>query len=372
MLQKIWVVLSLLVLLQGCFASPKSSIDLGTQDISSVVQTKTEGATHHASVISLFKYGQKDLISVSSDGQVLFWSLGSAPKSYELFRLRAIPVLVSYSDETKLLAAVYVDKVELLHIHDGSVAFSLSRIRSALLDSTFSQDGRSLLLAGGDGIIYRWKFVEESRAKLKSQKEKSFEQYFGLSTSVSSLVTHPQGRLFFSGDWDGGLNAWLTYDSDRLKGAYDENLFGQQFFAEEARRSKASRGGEAIQHLEVTKDGQLIVATAQTGYLEVWKVRGFKLGASLRVHDGEIFALAVSPDGHHAATSGRDGKVVISSFRKLSDKELQLKEDRTADYELKSVKEESVRARSLVFSNNKDLLAGLDTGEVVQIQVPTT
>src|SRR5690606_29308945 len=109
------------------------------------------------------------------------------------------------------------------------------------------------------------------------------ERYLGHATVVSSIAYHPFGRVFFSGDWRGRLNAWLTYDSDPHEGRYDENIFGGLLFSEQARRAKAKRSGDkSIERLLVSSDGEFLFVATETGSLELWRVRGFRQLATVQ------------------------------------------------------------------------------------------
>ncbi len=331
------------------------------------------GVRHSAEVIGIYKTSGTPgrFISGSVDGKVLLWA-GVSPASYELLSIGHAVDKMAYHKESLKLAAARGSVIEVFSLANRKELYRFDRLGSAVLDIAFAPDGESLLIGAADGKVYRWKFVQEARAKTIKDRQTSFERYNGPAVSVSAVTFHPNGRVFFSGDWDGGLNGWLAYDQDRYQGSYDKNYFGPQFFAEGAQRIKADRKSnfEAIDILRVSDDGSLLFAVTQTGLLELWKVRGMIQGSFFQPHLSVVYALAVSPSGDKVATAGRDGRVVVTSVRRFSESEMLAKIDRTFDHELTLLKEFPLaNILSLRFESDSVLLAGDKTGAVFALTV---
>lgn len=310
---------------------------------------------------SLFVTGAKD-------GKVLFWS-GSPLQARVLFDMHDSIDDASYHADTKRLAIAVHGAIHLFDLTTGKKFGVLDRLKSRVLDMAFSPDGESLVFGATDNRAYRWKFVEERNALTIADREKSFERYNGPSLPVGAVAVHPNGRLFFTGDWDGGLNGWLAYDSDRQGGYYDQNVFGPQFFSEGVNRIKFDRGAshETIQRIAVSSDGKLLLTAIGTGMIELWKVRGVKKGGQFKAHEGDVFSLAISPDGLRMVSAGRDGVVRIMKIHHDTDEELRAKDDRTFDYDLTVEKDIPLAdVRAVTFRNNNVVIAGDRKGNIYE------
>lgn len=301
------------------------------------------------------------VLSVNRDGAVYLWDLQNQ-RSFELLHVQAAPLEVAAVNEAGLLLAVgHENTVTLYSLADGSEVGKLQKLKSRPASLSFQPSGRSLVIGAADGEVYRWRFVEERTATSVREKEKLFERYFGHSSVISAVAYHPVGRVFFSGDWSGALNAWLPYDADAFGGKYLENAFGTNMFSDRATRSRGSRASTAsIEHLRVSADGEALLAAGQDGALEWWLVRGFTLAVKTPAHKGLIYDLGFSPSGAIAATLGRDGKIRTWSLTKTV---------KTASaetvYSLDKIKEiEAAGQRRLVFIDETTLAVGDQAGRI--------
>jgi WD40 repeat protein len=328
-----------------------------------------KSAGHLAEIIDIFPICKSEgapgnsAVSVDKDGHVVLWTIASG-SAHELYHYEvrsgsavdhvafyAPGFLLALSEHEHITVVSLRDGKQLARFHSGGSAFSALQ---------FEAGGGAILAGAYGGRIYRWKLgVEAGEAVTKP------EVYFGHAGAVSAVAPHPFGRVFFSADLQGSLNAWLVYEADRFDGAYDENLFGGKFFATESVRVTKGRGGDfGIDHLRVTSDGQLLLSGLQNGQVELWKVRGLARDKVLDAHDGLIYDLVVSPEGHDFASLGRDGLLKI----------WRINENLAADglythfnaSPLKSLP--LAEARRLAFCSAGTLLAGGVTGRVFEIK----
>jgi WD40 repeat protein len=170
-----------------------------------------------------------------------------------------------------------------------------------------------------DNRIYRWRFLV-SGAFLRTWDEEKFEQYIGHGAVVSALAFHSFGRVFFSGDWNGDLFVWQTYDADEFGGAYDRNIFYSKFYTSVTPRLVQTRNvNDSVERIAVSPDGQWLAIGFATGNIELWMTRGMKWIAYSNLHDGGILGLEFFADSQHLVSLGRDGRVVkwkIAELRK--------------------------------------------------------
>jgi len=270
-------------------------------------------------------------------------------------------------EEKLLLAAAYQSTIRLYSLASQSELATLSKLKAQITALSFDPFGKSLLIAASDGRIYQWNYYLElttEREELdKMDKQRILESYVGHSALVSAVAFHPLGRLFFSGDWQGSIQAWQNYSADAHGGKYDKNLFADRFFLQKSVRMGAARGDNlGIDQLRVSADGQSLFVATQDGSLEFWQVRGFKKISVVKAHDGLVLSLELSPDGKHAASLGRDGKLKIWNFS------LGLKERGEAAesvFDLKQEYEVSGAKRCTFFGPKK--LAYIDMQGAVQL-----
>ncbi len=186
------------------------------------------------------------------------------------------------------------------------------------------------------------------------------ERYSGHAGVVSAIAYHPFGRLFFSGDWSGLLNAWQPYDADAYEGRYDENLFAPMFLADVPVMEAGPRQPERIERMVISRDGKTMAVGLQTGLLQVWKLRGFKKVAEMQAHEGLLYGLAIGPSGERIATVARDGMIKTWILKR--------KQQREKAFELTGEGQAQVQgARLLQFLDDRRIMVGTADGRVMVV-----
>lgn len=168
----------------------------------------------------------------------------------------------------------------------------------------FVNDETALLLGGVDGRVYRWKFLETD-----TPKKPSLERYIGHGSVVSAVSGGVETPIFFSGDWLGVVSVWLPYDSDRFRGRFDENLFGNLFFTDINKVRETKKVNAPIEVMAATRDRLFI--GQRDGKLEVWNIRGLNKRHEVIAHQGGIYLMDV---GEVLVTAGRDGVIKLWNF----------------------------------------------------------
>lgn len=315
-------------------------------------------AGHEAEIVGLFpivsggQYPFK-LISCDISGVCLLWDLQSG-KSYELSQIGSGARLTDFNERNSLLATARPNIIEIFSLSSAKRLYSLTRLETRVTEIDFHPSGDSLLIAGADGRIYRWKFQANSGSVL--EREKTLERYVGHASVVSSVAYHPFGRVFFSGDWRGALNAWLAYDADEFGGKYDRNLFRGSFFSERATRVRAKRASnEQIDHVRASDDGEALFVASENGSLEYWSVRGFQKESEIKAHKGLMYSLEVSPSGRRVVSTGRDGFLRV--WEVVESKLIMLREVQMTS------------ARQAAFINETRIIAGSAAGGVLEVLV---
>lgn len=271
---------------------------------------KTSSVKNEIALISFLEGG--NILSVAKDGRALIWDRsrwrnGELVEARLLFDRQAPITAAAAFPEQALVATAAADGIQLTR--GGAPWKTLSKLKARIWSLAFEPNGNSLIIGGSDGLVYRWNYTFSPSSSRDEEKE--LERYVGHSGSVTSVVYHPQGRLFFSGDWQGILSAWLQYGSDAYGGNYDENLFGRRFFGEASTRRNASRNNrESIEHITISPDGRLMAVGCNNGGVELVSVRGFNSVAWVAgAHKGMVLDLAFSADGKTLFSLGRDDSV---------------------------------------------------------------
>lgn len=340
-------------------------------------------APHQVAVVALGSI-EKDggdyraILSVDQSGRVLLWdTLHATP--YKLFVLGEKFQSVQLFPEQNALVALDTGSVRIYELSgDGRPFRTLTKIPTRFTAASVQASGKSVLLGGADGSVYRWLLTEDEREQfLHAYRSgpKDLQKYAGPATVVSAVLFHPSGRLFFTGDWNGVLTAWLTYESDPFGGKFDENVFGSGIFADKAsKRVIAPEEAQTLTAMRVAHHGEYLFTALQNGKIEWWSIRGMKKLSATQVTNGLLYDLAVNSDGSRVATVSRDGKVrviktVLQPIRLQTPKPFAMPEPEysfAADFEA-----EVPGGRVLSFASDGKLYAGDLQGKVAPVAPPS-
>ncbi|MBX7145172.1 MAG: hypothetical protein K1X79_12025 [Oligoflexia bacterium] len=316
------------------------------------------GELIHLSVVG---GGTGKVILVDRGGQVRLRSLGGKVADRLIYQTGERVDSVAISPDGLRIALALARQVLVVSLSDGAVAFKRVGMKARAASLDFDRSGEALLIGSNDGVVYRWRFVDEQDATSTMEREKCFERYIAHSSVLSSVRFHPRGRVFFSADWQGVLNAWAPYDADENDGEFDRNLFGARGYIDRANRVRASRnGGVPVTDMELAPDGESLFLALSDGTIEWWQVRGFKKLAEQKIGKGAVLDLAFSEDGQRLASVHQDGIVrvweqMVSEQEGVTDKA----------YTLKRIYEAPVpSARIVRFVGSRTLAVGTSQGEV--------
>jgi len=335
--------------------------------------TLPKRTSHTSEIIGIFPFFRtsgsvNSVLSLDREGVALLWDL-EASEAVELYQIPNGANRAAFSSDGRLLAVSQGPAIRVCSLTSGVELYSSERLKAKVTSLAFHPNGRSLVIGGADGRVYRWRFVDEEAAETLKDRDKALERYIGHSSIVSSVVYHPHGRVFLSGDWKGGLSAWLHYDADSFRGEYDKNLFGARFFSEKAvRRRGARKNSESIEQLKVSDDGHYFLVALQNGTIELWKIRGFKQVGEVQAHKGLVYSMLFGADSKKVVSAGRDGTLKVWVLEENLERDVQavakgeflFKPDRVASV---------TGIRELVFLSQDRVLAGTVEGEILDIDL---
>lgn len=328
---------------------------------------------HNSPVIGLFLLPgspSEQLISVDSSGTVLLWNLSRA-SAVELMKTEIKPEFVAVLPERGLLAVSRLGAVYVYNVRTGEQLWSLKRLKARVTALSFQSDGKALLIGGADGRVYRWKYIQEVDAGTVDEREKSLERYVAHSSVISAVIAHPYGRAFFSGDWKGGMYAFLPFDSDGFRAEYEENFFGGRFFSKESTFARGDRLADAgIAVMTMSKDGQRFVIGTQDGWIEVWRVKGFKRLVRFEAHRGLVYSVAVNDDASNIVSVGRDGR--MKWFQVEPDPKFGLDPD-ASEYKRTQLADYTLpQARLVELRDDRHVISCDEDGTIVEITLSRT
>ena len=323
---KMLLPLVLLALATGCqvYQQASTALDqviepkhLETIDISAwpplnlALFPSAKGHTGEVLAIEQISESPLQLVSVGSDGRVIGWDLNSG-SGHLLKTLEAPLQFATVGERAPLIAYATKGRLVVTCLIECQGEWSLSRLKTRPASLEFHDLDNSVLIGGGDGRVYRWNFALEGSATTVTEREKILERYIAHQSPISALASHSVGRAFFSADWSGALYSWLPYTADDHGGEYDKNLFGGRFYGEIGTFLKAPRGQDrGITALGLSANGERLGLGSEDGYVEVWEVRGFLMGARQPAHNGRVTSVAVSHDGQRVASLGRDSMLFV-------------------------------------------------------------
>ena len=369
-----------LIILQGCsnlaaisdviFEKPAPKALTPLFDYTHLDVNAFPAGKHASEVLNITALPKESLyqfITLGKDGNILLWSEQSKTPylamtvgdSIDVATVDAVHGLVAWTRGTN----VSVAPLDFSHQYIYDLPSRAQAIH-------FTNDGESLLVGGKDAKIYRWRFKFAETAEGKNESEKVLERYVGAAQLVSAVEPHPDGNIFFSGDWAGVIQGWQLYTGNRLGGEGIKNTISSTYFSTSSTRTKGTRivKDERIERLVINPKGTEIALGTSYGDLELWKVRGLIKIGYLKAHNSDIFALAYSPDGELVATSGRDGNINVYRIHTFTDEEFRLKTDRTYQAEFVVVKTFPVAdVRALSFINDHQIVAGTKDGSVLLV-----
>jgi WD40 repeat protein len=148
--------------------------------------------------------------------------------------------------------------------------------KGTVLSLSFSPDGKTIVSAGGDGVIKLW---ERSGRLLFSIKKHEL--------GINSIRFSPDGKSIASASDDGTVKLW------NQKGELRHTLTGHK---------------GAVKSVKFSPDGRAIASAGEDGTIRIWNQDG-KLLKTWQGRTGKVNTVAFSPDGQRIASGGSDYKV---------------------------------------------------------------
>lgn len=254
-----------------------------------------------ASLLILTKTGAVHRISVqdgSVRGRIVLSDWNSAAEVGALSTANGGLVVIGQHDGTLTLKG----------LTNSTIQATIKLPKTRALALAFNPRGDALLVGGADGKMYLYEIALGTDTPFKRLPDR----YVGAGSAVSALAWHPSERVFFSGDWHGGLVAWLQYDfglspTDRY--VHGELFPGLFHGGHKTVQHGVTNDRDGVERIILDKAGKFLFVFTQNGWIEQWQVRGFRRVASTEALHGLVYVQAVNDAGDMIATLGRDGVI---------------------------------------------------------------
>jgi RNA polymerase sigma factor (sigma-70 family) len=192
-------------------------------------------------------------------------------------------VHIAFSPDSKVMA--FCDPrnttVNLWNVATGKIEHVLDTKGTQPWHTAFSPDNKTLVVGGqkGDksGVVTLWD-VETGKLKVKIELEKY----------ISEVDFSPDGKMIASSE--GGPEAELTRIWNAEQGKLLISLKGSK------------QGSRTVAFLS----NKILAVGGRDGKVRIWDVQTGMLSETLEGHTGEIYSIAVSPDGKSLASVSQD------------------------------------------------------------------
>jgi WD40 repeat protein len=262
------------------------------------------------------------------DGIVRLWNLrtGKIVRTFSTEPLAPF-LAVTFSRDGRLLAAGGLDdRAHVWNVSDGRLVQTYPGDRSVVDGVSFSPDGKLLVSAGGDGTARAWSVPGSSRALLALRKPP-------LAVPVLSAgAVDPTGNLVVAAGPDGNVHAYRVLGGaqvwQRRVDTVDRGPNGLAFGSEGRSIAVATSHGVSIvrasngslartfpgpaSHGAAFSPGETLVASAGADRrLRIYDVARSQPTLTLPTAraGGDIYSVAISPDGSLLAAGMQDGTV---------------------------------------------------------------
>jgi WD40 repeat protein/uncharacterized caspase-like protein len=278
-------------------------------------------------------------VAVSSDGQYIASASGNLDGSIRLWNFASGELLRKFAKTSGFLHSIAFtpdSRYIISAVQDGgNIGLSLWDIETGLVKRRFSQpagaftltpDGRYIISADQTSLILMWDI----------ETDKVVQKFADHRKQVYSVAVTPDGRRLVSGSadntikvwdiesgkmlrsWEGGNEGWVTSvavtpDGKRIVSASTDDkmaLWDLETGTQIVDRS--SNAGGSPTFLAITPDSHQIVSiNDQQKHFTLWSL---ETGWTIRTfsgHQGDVTAVAETPDGKRFVSGSEDGTVRI-------------------------------------------------------------
>ena len=153
----------------------------------------------------------------------------------------------------------------------------------------FSPDGKSLVAPYGG-----WLANEGGEVRVWDVQTGKAKYVIASPRGVRGAAWSPKETFFASGSYGGAV---VLYDSKTGE-----------------KKLELSTGGDNAQLVQITPNGQQVIATTGSGMIWIWETATGDVTDSMRAHSDSIWGTRLAPDGKTLATAGKDKTVCVTNI----------------------------------------------------------
>jgi WD40 repeat protein len=233
---------------------------------------------------SCFFVDSKLIVSAGGDGSGFVWNIDEGRLEY-VFSYRAAFTAVAFSPVSAVIAAGAKDgSVVLLNPKNGKVISVFRGHTASITDLAFSSNGKSLASVGEDKLFITWN-LDTGQSEGVS---------IGHKGRLSGVVITPDMTKAITVSVDKTIRVWSSSNKSEV---WNE-------LKSEDKRSEFTS-------IAIDSGGEWFAVGCENKTIEIWQVSEKKQVATLSGMWDIPVALAISPDGKHLLSGGRDGVVVV-------------------------------------------------------------
>lgn len=261
---------------------PESYLDVQAKVQKGVIPLSLSDAmyfkAHSGRINTIIPLGEDGLISGGDDGKILLSRLveknGALQFLSESLLIGSKPIqALSLSPDKRYLAIAQTSLVTVYDIKERQFAYILSRIHGRITSLTWDPRGELIALGLAGGDVYIWSLKQSFFGGQGKDSFDSLEHYLGGESPIVALVFHPSGGAFLSAELEGQLSVWRALRTEEELGLRDKFNVDDQEALGTTRQIFANMGA-FITDTYLTPDGKYFFASAASGKLSFWKIRG--------------------------------------------------------------------------------------------------
>lgn len=256
---------------------------------------------HEGAVLAIaFHPSEQRFASAGQDGKIHLWDVASGQLQLTLAGHTNWITCLAFSPDGLMFASAAYDKtVRLWDPETGEALRLVANLHATMRSLAFSPDGETLAFAGDDGAI---RFLDR---KTGSQETLLSEQPGGLCTVAFS----PDGKTFLTVPSEGKPQIWNLDTKQSLKELTGDG--GNTVPASPNGMEPPREADLSPQTAIFSPDGRAVLVATRGGQVRIWSPDTGQLLQTVSGHEDVVTALAMSSQSKTLYTTGLDGKFLV-------------------------------------------------------------
>jgi len=214
----------------------------------------------------------------SSGGRMLVVSTELAKSSREILSLGLSP-------DGKNLAVGQYSALSLIDLASSTISRRMTRFKGRVTAISWDGEGEFLLFGLSSSRVYSWGLGERNGQGKNSLE--ALSEYRGMASGVVSLITHPDGEIFFGADRTGNILVWRLIRTEENLGLRTRDGLREDENISNSARKVTSLPLE-ITNFSIAQAGEDIYAVTSDGLYRPWKMKGLIPRKKVRISNDTL------------------------------------------------------------------------------------